>query len=137
MSLTRLILFSTLWSVLFLATGCSKKTTDTKEAFVYWAGQDPPQDMELIQADYYESPHFTKEYEMYLKFKPSKEWWKSYVKLNHLLADSIGWAKPVDAPAWFKPTSRSLRLMQPEFDQGSRYFCDTATWICYIYEIQL
>jgi hypothetical protein len=74
---------------------------------------------------------------MYLKFKPTKEWWNKFTKQNNLTPEITNWIKPIDAPAWFKPADNYQQLGQRGIDQGSRYFCDTTTGICYIYEIQL
>ncbi len=124
---------------IFFATliiSCSKKTNDANETFKYWSGCKATNDVKLLKGQYYESPHFTKEYIMYLKFIPTKKWWFEYLKYNSILPDKNDWIVPNDAPNWFKPPETSLRYWRKDFDQGSRYFCDTATGICYIYEIQ-
>jgi hypothetical protein len=99
---------------------------------------DAPADLQLFNGQYYESPHFTKEYIMYLKFKPTQKWWLEYLKSNSITRDESTWTIPKDAPTWFQPTANAMRYWRAgEPDQGSRYFRDTATGVCYIYEIQL
>jgi hypothetical protein len=116
-------------------------TTNPEKIYYYWAdGTEPPSDMELMQGQYWQSPHWTKEYIMFLKFKPSRVWWGEFVKLNQFAVDndSVWSKKPTDVPVWFSPSENSVRYKSNNpFDQGSRYFCDTITEICYIYEIQL
>ncbi len=121
-----------------LMTSCSEtKTTDAKEAYKYWSGENPTDDVDLLDGQYWQSPHWTKEYIMYLKLKPSKNWWDEFIKQNSLSVDTTKWTKPSDSPQWFNPTYNSIQYGQTDFSQGSRYFRDTATGICYIYEIQL
>ena len=112
--------------------------TDPIETYRFWAGVDPPGDLKVLKGQYWQSAHWTKEYIMYLKLKPTKEWWNKYVEQNHLTIDKAKWARPGEAPPWFEPTENSIRYGGGgEFDQGSRYFRDTLTGECYIYEIQL
>lgn len=114
------------------------KTSDAKETYKYWAGTNPPSDIELMKGQYWQSAHWTKEYIMYLKFKPTEEWWTEFLKQNYISPDKDNWTLPSDVPTWFKPTDNSIRYSGgDDFDQGSRYFRDTITGICYIYEIQL
>ena len=108
-----------------LTISCSKRTNDANETFKYWSGSEVPDDIKLLKGQYYESPHLT------------KKWWFEYLKYNSILIDKKDWTKPSDAPIWFKPSETSLRFYRKDFDQGSRYFYDSASGICYIYEIQL
>ena len=127
-------------SLTFLVlTSCMEtKTSDAKDTYKYWAGTNATADIELMHGQYWQSPHFTKEYIMYLKFKPTKEWWDQFLKQNSISEDKDSWTVPNDAPSWFKPSNKSMRYGGGnDFDQGSRYFRDTITGISYIYEIQL
>jgi hypothetical protein len=75
---------------------------------------------------------------MYLEFQPTEIWWNEFLKQNNLVEDRHEWIAPTDTPDWFRPSDSSIRYrIKREFDQGSRYFKDTATGICFIYEIQL
>ncbi|MCD0468734.1 hypothetical protein [Flavobacterium sp. JAS] len=125
--------------LLFLLTSCSEiNTTNTKEIYKYWAGKNPPSDIKLLQGHYWESGHWSGEYIMYLKFKSTDKWWNTFIKKNHLLIDKTNWIMPTDAPSWFKPSANLDRYNNDDdFDQGSRYFRDPLTQVCYVYEIQL
>jgi hypothetical protein len=117
--------------------GCfEKNTTDPSDAFKYWAGTRPPENMELTNGQYWESAHWTKEYIVYLKFKPSPIWLAEYIRQNSLFEYRESWKIPTDAPEWFRPPVSSIQYGND--DEGSScYFKDTLTGICYIYEIQL
>lgn len=124
--------------IIFTLTSCSEtQTSDAKKTFKYWAGTNPPSDIEILNGQYWQSGHWTKEYIMYLKLKPSKTWWNEFINQNSLTVDTTKWTKPDDAPSWFEPTENSKQYGQLGFSQGSRYFQDTSTGVCYIYEIQL
>lgn len=114
-----------------------KLTTDPVEAYTCWAGANPPEDLEIINAAYWESAHWTKEYILYLKFKPTDTWWNGFIEQNQLTKDSEQWVMPADSPAWFKiPDGVTLYKRENDvFD--SRYFRDEKAGECYVYEIQL
>lgn len=139
MKINRLNIFVAFVLTVFLLTSCSEvKTTDPKDTYKNWAGANPPSDIELINGRYWQSAHWTKEYIMYLQFKPTEEWWSEFLKQNYISADKNDWSMPSDAPTWFKPSDNSIRYGGgADFDQSSRYFRDTITGVCYIYEIQL
>jgi len=124
---------------IFTLTSCyEKKSNDALETYKYWAGTKPPDELQLIEGKYWQSAHWNKEYIMYLKFKPTKLWWNEFLKQNTISEDKGDWTMPSDAPNWFKPSETSVRYVgNSDFDQGSRYFRDTTTGICYLYEIQL
>jgi len=126
-----------LGTLIFL-TSCSEiNTTDPEQVYKYWSGLSAPADLELIEGQYWQSAHWTKEYIMFLKFNPTKEWWVSFLDQNQLVIDNQ-WVKPSNAPEWFTPPDESVMYSSGDsFDQGSRYFRDTLTNQCYIYEIQL
>ena len=124
---------------IFLVISCSEiKTTDPKETYKYWAGTNPSADIEIFNGQYWRSAHWTLEYIMYLKFKPTEIWWNEFLKQNNIVEDKYEWIFPTDAPDWFSPSDSFVRYrVERSFDQGSRYFKDRETGICYIYEIQL
>lgn len=125
--------------LLLFIFGCTEtKTTDVQKVYRYWLGSSAPADMELMDGYFWESAHWSKEYIFYLKFKPSDEWWDAFIKQNKLTLDKEEWILPSNAPDWFQPPQSSVKYWQEQpFDQGSRYFRDTLTGICYIYKIQL
>lgn len=132
-------IFIVLLLTIFALTSCMEtKTSNAKDTFKYWAGANPTADLELLNGQYWQSAHWTKEYIMYLKFKPTNIWWDEFLNQNLISVDKDNWTIPSDAPTWFKPSENSVRYGGgDDFDQGSRYFRDTKTGICYIYEIQL
>ena len=124
---------------LSLAMSCTEvKTSDPNAAYKYWSGLNPPNELNVIKGQYWQSAHWSKEYITYLKLRPTENWWKELVLQNQLKPDFGGWIKPSDTPNWFEPSENSIRYSSKnDFDQGSRYFIDTLTGDCYIYEIRL
>ena len=125
--------------IVIFAISCTEiKTSDVKESYKYWTGTKPPANLELMNGQYWESAHWSKEYIIFLKFKPTEKWWIEFVKQNQISVDKNEWTMPSNAPAWFKLNDNLIRYSSDNnFDQGSRYFRDSITGICYIYEIQL
>ncbi len=121
-----------------LLTSCSEvRTDDPIDSYKYWAGTKPPKDLEIIQAKYWQSAHWTKEYILYLKLKPTEEWWSELVNQNNLIKDTGQWTIPTDSPEWFRLPD-NVTLYRPENDfYQSRFFRDNQTGECYIYDIQL
>lgn len=125
--------------ILFLLIGCfSTETKDAKKAYEYWSGNEPPKEIELIEGEYYQSPHFTLEYELFLKFKSDKKWFEEFVEYNRLEIDTIGndWKAWTELPKWFNPDQNFLiyaKDQSNEFER-SRYLRHPETGISYIYE---
>lgn len=119
--------------------GCSEtKTTDPDEVYEYWSGSATQTDLQLSRGEYWQSAHWTKEYIVFLKLKPTEKWWTEFVGQNQLQIDNGDRAKPNNTPSWFNPTDKSIMYSRiDDSDQGSRYFRDTLTEVVYIYEIQL
>ena len=120
-----------------LLAGCSEvNTTDPVESYTYWAGARPPKDLKVIKAKYWESAHWTKEYILYLKIKPTNEWWDEFIKQNNLSKYNDRWAMPTDSPEWFKmPDDATLYVPEGGFSD-SRFFRDNLTGECYTYDLQ-
>ena len=122
-----------------LLASCFVTETDNPEkAYKYWSGSEPPKEIKLIKGRYYQSPHFTLEYEFFLKFKSDKEWFEEFVSYNQLEIDTINhdWTRFTVLPEWFKPDDRSIiytRDQNDEFER-SRYMINPENGICYIYE---
>ncbi len=131
------ILISTL-TILSLSSCSEINTTNPTEVYKYWTGTNSPSGLEIINGQYWQSSHYSREYIMYLEFKPSENWWNEFLKQNNISNDKRDWKLPTDAPTWFKPSENVVRFGgNNDFEQGSRYFKDTLTGVCYIYEIQL
>ncbi len=134
--MNRLIL---ILGTLHFLTSCSEiKSADPNEVYKYWSGTEAPADLQLLEGQYWQSAHWTREYIMYLKLKPTKKWSSEFIDQNQLQIDNENWSMPTDAPDWFKTKDNKVIYSSgDEFDQGSRYYLDTLTGDFYIYEIQL
>ena len=105
-----------------------ERITDANEVYLHWAGTNPPVELHVEKGQYWQSGHFSNEYIMYLKLKPTSEWWQLFIKQNKLEAKNDAWYQHEDTPAWFTPSMHSLQYgTESDFDQGSRYFRDTLT----------
>jgi hypothetical protein len=124
---------------LFFLSSCSEiQTNDPAEVYKYWSGSKHPKELELLKGQYWQSANWTKEYIVYLKFRPTEKWWDEFTCENKLKIKDESWTKPINAPNWFKPSEGMIIYGSGDkFDQGSRYFIDTLTNESYIYEIQL
>lgn len=130
--LTTIVLFS------LLLTSCSETRTDDPIAsYKYWAGTEPTGDVEILNGQYWQSAHWTKEYILYLQIKPTDKWWDEFVKQNQLKVDNEDWVKSSDSPEWFQLTDNVEMYKHADDFNDSRYFRDKVTGQCYIYEIQL
>ena len=131
----RLFFYSNFILLSFLFTSCSEvNTTNADKAYKYWTGTNPPADLKLLNAQYWQSPHWTKEYIIYLKLKTTTEWWNQYIKENRMTIDTISWTKPSDAPNWFQPSNNCIKY---NLSPSTGYFRDTINDDSYIYEMQL
>lgn len=102
-------IFIALLLTIFTLTSCMEtKTTDAKDTYKYWAGTNLPFDIEILNGQYWQSAHWTKEYIVYLKLKPTNKWWEEFLKQNSISADKENWTIPSDAPTWFKPSDHSV-----------------------------
>jgi len=125
--------------VVFLAlSSCNEiNTTDNEEAFENWIGVKSGSEVEVLQTKYWQSAHWTKEYIAFIKIKPSDEWWSQFIEQNGLMLDTSKWIRPSEKPKWFAPSRSSKSYSLDDDYSNSRYFHDSLTGVCYIYEIQL
>ena len=139
MTRTRQIIYLSIVFLTLTFISCSEiKTNDPNKTYMYWAGTNPPNDLEVLNGQYWESAHWTKEYIMFLKIKPTTEWWDEFIKQNHLSLNKGKWTKPSDAPVWFNPTENTIEYNSSDIlNDQSRFLRDTLTGVCFIYEIQL
>jgi hypothetical protein len=112
------------------------ETTNPEKAYTYWAGTEPPTEIEIINAQYYQSPHFTLEYEFYLKFKPTLKWITEFIEQNGLELDkqNSDWSMWADLPEWFVPEADCLIYKKRDKNHRSRYFVNPKNGVCYIYD---
>ncbi len=124
--------------ILIALTGCSEiRTDDPVDSYTHWAGEDPTSEVTILNGQYWQSGHWTREYILYLKIKPANKWWETFVKQNQLQIDHEHWSKPSDSPTWFQPTGKFEIYKPADNFNDSRYFHDNVTGECYLYEIQL
>lgn len=122
----------------FIFPSCSEiRTNDPIESYKYWSGAKPTAEIEMVKGQYWQSSHWTKEYILYLKLLPTNVWWGEFVKQNNLVLADKDWNRPHELPDWFQ-VDDDFEMYKPLNDiNESRYFRDTETGECYIYEIQL
>ncbi len=124
----------------FLLIGCQEiETGNAKEAYKYWIKSDANSEVKIINGKYWQSPHWSLEYELFLELYPTENWWKEFKKQNNLIIDNLKNQEFQNKkPYWFKPTKNFIEYkVDDNFDQGSRYFRDTLSGKVFIYEIQL
>jgi hypothetical protein len=131
-----------------ILSGCTEiNTADPFETYDYWMKDYISEDVEILNGEYWESAHWSKEYVVYMKLKPSKKWWSkfktAYDLTNHKI-DEVGVEKAVifeiDDPEWIKkPDWFGPNLNSEVYGHfgGSKYFWDSHNEILYVYEIQL
>ena len=112
------------------------ETSDPEKVYKYWLGQNSPDEIELIKGYYYQSPHFTLEYELFLKFKTTDTWWDAFITQNGLELDRqpSDWKMYTEAPDWFQPGGHSVMYSKNDEYDRSRYLIDRSTGICYVFE---
>jgi hypothetical protein len=131
---------SRLWILFFVPlvfTSCLPvKTSEPEEAFMYWAGSPPADDLNVIYGSYYQSPHFTLEYEVFLKIEAPRKWLEAYTANNKLsLNQSKEFKRGLpEVPLWFKPDERFVMYSRKDDFDPSRYFIDSSRGVIYIYE---
>ncbi|WP_103070134.1 hypothetical protein [Aquimarina sediminis] len=128
-----------LFGLLLLLVSCFPvETKNAEKAYKYWSKGEPPKEIKLINGEYYQSPHFSLEYELFLKFKSDKKWFNEFIEYNKLEIDTMrnDWARWTELPKWFKTDSNYLIYAKNQTDEfeRSRYFINPKTGICYIYE---
>lgn len=136
----RLLYITILLSTISILTACHEiNTTNPEKAYKYWIGEKPDKDIEVLNGQYWKSPHWSYEYKVFLKFKASEEWWNVFSEKSLLKESITRWSIPSDFPKWFSPPSHSktYELGKVEFGQGALYYRDSIASICYVYEIQL
>ncbi len=114
----------------------SVETSNPEKAYKYWAGENPSEEIELVKGEYYQSPHFTLEYEFFLKFKPTDKWWNAFIQQNKLekVINNSDWFRLDNFPKWFQLNSNYLVYGKNDPYDRSRYFVDYESGVCYIYE---
>jgi hypothetical protein len=114
------------------------ETRNAEKAFEYWSGNDVPDEIEVMKGEYYQSPHFSLEYELFLKFKSDTKWFDDFVEFNGLEIDTVGhdWKQWTELPIWFKPNQDFIMYSRDQANklERSRYMRNPKTGMSYIYE---
>ncbi|MEQ6124060.1 hypothetical protein AAON49_07675 [Pseudotenacibaculum sp. MALMAid0570] len=114
----------------------SVETKNPKKAFEYWAGFSPGDSIQILNGQYYQSPHFTLEYEAFLKIKPTIYWWKALVNQKKLVRDTSEWNRFTnnDIPKWFSLNKEYYMYKPKDVHNRSRFFIHKETRIVLIYD---
>ena len=114
------------------------RTNDPVESYKYWAGDEPPKEINLINGEYLQTPHFTLEYQLFLQFKSNGDWFNEFIKYNNLKIDTINndWKSGLELPKWFNPSKDFIKYSRNQHDEfdRSRYFVNPKNGMCYIFE---
>nr|WP_321226384.1 hypothetical protein [uncultured Psychroserpens sp.] len=126
-------------SFILLVSCFSHSSSDAENTFRYWTkSNNLPKDIKILYGEYYQSPHFTLEYEVFLKFKPTKEWWYTFKKQNNLVViktSDDSWSSFTNELDWFTPDHNFMVYAASDYEWNpSRYFIDYEKGICYVYE---
>lgn len=100
------------------------------ETYRYWAGQDPDDDMEVINGEYWSSAHWSKEYTLYLELRFPRA--RDFV-MGRNFKRVEPWHALRDAPEWFDP---SAQYELWEGQSGSHYYLHPTKGHLYIFERQ-
>lgn len=116
-----------------------KNVSNPIDAYKYWSGEKPPADVNVINASYWESAHFFREYRLFMELKSSKEWRKEFIKQNSLIIDSSNnYNFSAEKPFWFKVYGKfQLYILKNNIGSNSLYYIDTISNHFFIYEEQL
>lgn len=89
----------------FLLFECSEiNTTNPTDTYEYWTGMPPPRGVKVINGQYWQSAHWTKEYIMYMELVAPLDWAGEFIRMNYLTESNSAHSLPDDAPEWFNPT---------------------------------
>ena len=130
-----------------ILTSCMEINSENpKEIFELWTGNELPKEIKLVNGKYWQSAHWTKEYEVYAEIKSTETWWNDFKNNNELNNFKSSLNNDIEEkffknkneeiikqPNWFKPEKNSEIYIKG----SSEYFCNPKTKILFIHEIQL
>lgn len=139
------LLFFLIISVII--TGCSEVSSENpKEVFELWTGSELPKEIQLKNVKYWQSAHWTKEYEVYAEIKSTENWWNDFKKNNQLNDYKTNFNNDIEEkfyknkhkaiieqPVWFNPDKSS----QIYIKGGSDFFWNPKTKTLFVHEMQL
>ncbi len=124
-------------TLIFTLLSCEKESFNAEESYELWAFEDVPNDVEVINGQYWESSHWTYEYITFLSLKAPKNWIDKFIKQNDLTIAKGNYSMPPEAPSWFVPKVGQKVYIEKGFSQGSMFFINEKTSEVLIYDIQL
>lgn len=101
------------------------------ETYRYWAGEEPGEDMQVLNGEYWASAHWSKEYTLYLELRFPRA--KDFV-MSKRFERSVEHQVIHGAPDWFDPPA-DYEVW--EGNLGSLYFLHPKKGHIYIFERQL
>ena len=130
-----------------ILTSCMEINSENpKEIFELWTGNELPKEIKLVNGKYWQSAHWTKEYEVYAEIKSTEPWWNDFKNNNELNNFKSSLNNDIEEkffknkneelikkPNWFKPEKNSEIYIKG----SSEYFWNPKTKILFIHEIQL
>lgn len=130
-----------------ILTSCLEINSENpKEIFELWTGNELPKEIKLVNGKYWQSAHWTKEYEVYAEIKSTETWWNDFKNNNQLndfkssfnndIEDKFFKNKNkdiIEQPNWFNPGKSSEIYIKGE----SEFFWNPKTKTIFIHEIQL
>ena len=130
-----------------ILTSCMEINSENpKEIFELWTGNELPKEIKLVNGKYWQSAHWTKEYEVYAEIKYTETWWNDFKNNNELNNFKSSLNNDIEEKFfknkneeiikqlnWFKPEKNSEIYIKG----SSEYFWNPKTKILFIHEIQL
>jgi hypothetical protein len=97
-----------IFALTFFWTSCmEKRTQDALKTYKYWSGgEEPPIDVHVAQGQYWQSAHWSKEYEIYLEIFAPPYWAEELIRQNELVLDGRTYdhsSSIQETPQWFRP----------------------------------
>jgi len=95
-------------------------------------------DVHVVQGRYWESPHWSKEFELYIEIYAPKDWRERLIKGNNLQRAKEQREAPADAPGWFRPDGKMELLMaKPGSAADIELYMDTTSGHLLLHAVQL
>src|SRR5690606_34143911 len=94
----------------FFLVCCYDKTfSNPTEVYQLWTGTKPSKQIKVINGQYWESGHWTKEYVLFLELQTVKSFWERFKKENNLIIDSFYNGIIIsEKTEWFVPTENCI-----------------------------
>lgn len=132
--------------ILLFLCNCSEKNTENKdEIFELWTSQKAPENISVIKGKYWESAHWSKEYEIFIQIRSDKKWWNEFKNINNLEQYKTNFNEEIEnnfytnpqkriieQPNWFIPNKKSEIYIKG----SSEYFWDPKSETIFIHELQ-